>query len=298
MKVLIAGGSGFLGLRIVEQLRKRDATITALARAGSRSALEARGCEVVVGDLGSEGGIPELPSHDLALFLAQSSAHRAGPGARPEVVRVNLLGLTQFLDAARRAGARRLLYFSSGNVYAPSFEPLAETAPLGGPDFYAVSKRLGEELATSYQDTFDVLVLRVFALYGPGQRERMIPEIIGRVARGTPVLLHPRDASESLPVGLEVTPCYVEDAARMAVELAARDVRGVLNLAGPDRVSVREIAEQTGRILGRPPILEVHRTPRSGNLVADVSRLTQQVGTDFVSFRVGLEAVVRAGIPG
>ena len=124
VKVLIAGASGFLGLRTVEELRKRDAEITAVARAASRSDLEARGCSVVVNDLGGPATLPELPRHDVALFLAQSSAHRAGPGARPEIVQVNLLGLAQFLDGARRAGARRLLYFSSGSVYAPSFEPL------------------------------------------------------------------------------------------------------------------------------------------------------------------------------
>jgi UDP-glucose 4-epimerase len=298
MKVLIAGASGFLGLRTVEQLRKRDAEITALARGVSRTVLEARGCRVVVNDLGGEEALPDLPHHEVALFLAQSSAHRAGPAGRPDVIRVNLLGLAQFLDAARRAGVRRLLYFSSGSVYAPSFEPLGEAAPLGGTDFYALSKRLGEELATSYRDSFEVLVLRVFALYGPGQRGRMIPDIIARVARGKPVVLNPRAANESLPGGLEVTPCNVDDAARITVELAVGRVQGVLNLAGADRVSVREIAEQAGRVLARAPIFEVHSTTRSGNLVADVSQLTLQVGKEFVPFRTGLEAVVRAGIPG
>jgi nucleoside-diphosphate-sugar epimerase len=298
MKVLIAGASGFLGSRTVEQLRKRDAEITALSRDGSRQALVAQGCKVVVHELGGEAAVPDLAHHDFALFMAQSSAHRAGPAARPEVVRVNVLGLVQFLDAARRAGVRRLLYFSSGSVYAPSFEPLCEAAPLGGTDFYALSKLLGEELAASYRDSFEVLVLRVFALYGPGQRGRMIPDIVARVAQGKPVVLSPRDAKESLPGGLEVTPCYVDDAARITVELAARHVQGVLNLAGPDRVSVREIAEQAGRVLGRTPLFEVHGTSRTGNLVGDVSQLLREVGGEFVPFSAGLEAVVRAGIPG
>jgi len=269
-----------------------------VARGASRAGLEARGCSVVVNDLGGVAPMPELPRPDVALFLAQSDAHRAGPGAWPEIVRVNLLGLAQFLDVTRRAGARRLLYFSSGSVYAPSFKPLGEAAPLGGADFYALTKRLGEELASSYRDSFEVLVLRVFALYGPGQRGRMIPDIIARVARGEPVFLNPRDASETMPGGLEVTPCYVDDAARITVELAIGRAQGVLNLAGPERISVREIGEQAGRVLGREPIFEVRSPARKGNLLADVTQLTRQVGTEFVRLRAGLEVVVRAGTTG
>lgn len=295
MRVLVAGASGFLGLRTVEQLRKRDAKITALARGPSCSALEARGCEVVLNELGGEAAVSDLPHHDVALFLAQSSAHRAGSAARPDIVRVNLLGLVQFLDAARRAGVRRVLYFSSGSVYAPSFEPLQEDAPLGSTDFYAVSKRVGEELATSYRDAFEVLVLRVFALYGPGQRERLIPQLIRRVASGHAVLLHPRHAGEQSTGGLEMTPCHVDDAAQISVELAFANAQGVVNLAGPERVSVRQIADQVGPLLGCGPLYEVQPTLRTGDLCADGSQLASLVSHDFVPFREGLEAVVRSG---
>jgi nucleoside-diphosphate-sugar epimerase len=295
---MVAGASGFLGLPVVAKLRGQGCRITALARRDAKPRLEELGCEVAAMNLGVDRSIPKLARHDLAIFLAQSRRYRNWPDDSPDVLAVNVLGLTQFLEAARRAGVRRLFYFSSGSVYEPSFDPLREDSPVGSRDLYAMSKRMGEEITLHYRGYFDVVILRPFVIYGPGQQDRLVPMILSRVSRSEPISLHPRDISDTNPEGLVVTPCHVEDAARITAALVETSVDGVLNLAGCERVSIRAIAEEAARILGQAPRFEVDAEPRTGDLIADPSRLLGLVQPRFVPFQEGLAETVREGWEG
>jgi nucleoside-diphosphate-sugar epimerase len=274
---MVAGASGFLGLPVVAKLRGQGCRITALARREAKARLEELGCEVTVMNLGVDQSIPKLARHDLAIFLAQSSRYRNWPDDSPDVLAVNVLGLTQFLEAARSAGVRRLFYFSSGSVYEPSFDPLREDSPVGGRDLYSMSKRMGEEITLHYRGYFDVVILRPFVIYGPGQQDRLVPMILSRVSR-----------SESISL----------DAARITAALVETSVDGVLNLAGCERVSIRAIAEEAARILGQAPRFEVDAQPRTGDLIADPSRLLGLVQPRFVPFQEGLAETVREGWEG
>jgi nucleoside-diphosphate-sugar epimerase len=295
MRVVMTGGTGFLGHPVAKKLREEGCRVTAITRPKTGAELEALGCDLIGLDLAASDSVPALAGHDLAIFLAQSRSYRDRVHGSRDVIAVNLLGLTRFLELARQARVKRFLYFSSGSVYEPSFDPLPEDFPTGGRDLYAMSKRMGEEIASRFRDYFDVLILRPFVLYGPGQRDRMIPLLLAQVAQAEPVRLEPRDDSDTNPEGLVVTPCHVDDAARIVTKLLETSADGVLNLAGCERVSIRTIAQEAGRLLGIAPRIEVEESARRGDLIADVSRLLALMQPKFIPFREGLEQTVRQG---
>lgn len=86
---------------------------------------------------------------------------------------LNVGATRAMLEACVRAGVRRVVYASSSSVYGGSVPPFLETAPLPRPASpYAAGKQQGEELCARFAERYGlrVAVLRLFSVYGPGQR--------------------------------------------------------------------------------------------------------------------------------
>ena len=290
MRVLLFGSTGFLGRAVTRRLLGEGHELTHVVR-GSRPG-ELAGGGGIAFDLGAVGPPPNPGRHDAAVFLAQSRSDREHPAGSVDVVRVSALGMVQALELARRAGVARFLHASSGSVYGLGSGARPEGAPLAGTGVYARTKIFAEELASEWGEWFDVLHLRIFALYGPGQRGRLVANILEAVAGGRPVRIEPRVPGEPCPGGFTTSPCFVEDAAEAVARLLRGGAPGPVNVAGPESVSVRQIAELAGRALGREPRFEVVPTLRAGDLVADIERLRRLTGLEPRGFREGLEATL------
>lgn len=297
MKVLIAGGTGFLGTHLIPRLREAGHEITATARLNRTAVLEAAGCQPLVLDLVAKGPLPAVVTHDAAVFLAQSPDYQRWPESAPQVMDVNVSGLVRFGELARQAGVHRFFYASSGSIYGPRFEPLREEFTPQPGDFYALSKKMGEEALAFYERFFGIVILRLFTIYGPKQKARVVPTIIDRVVSGDPVMLQMRHRGEDHPSGLVTTPCYVEDAAKAIEALLATDFRGTLNVAGSEEVSIRQVAERAGKLLGKSPVFHLNPEPRKGDFVADNFRLCSLVRMAFTPLSTGLESVIRSDYP-
>lgn len=290
MRVLLFGSTGFLGRAVTRRLLAEGHELTHVLRGSRRS--EAGGAGAIAFDLGSPAPLPEPGRHHAAVFLAQSGSDREHPAGSVDVVRVSALGMAQALELARRAGVARFLHASSGSVYGLGSGARAEGAPLAGTGVYARTKIFAEELASEWGEWFDVLHLRIFALYGPGQRGRLVANILEAVAGGRPVRIEPRAPGEPCPGGFTTSPCFVEDAAEAVARLLGGASAGAVNVAGPESVSVRQIAELAARALGRDPRFEVAPKPRAGDLVGDIQRLRCLTGFEPRGFRDGLEATL------
>ena len=140
------------------------------------------------------------------------------------------------------------MHASSGTVYGLGERPFRESDPVRHHQFYATTKIHAEQLVGGYADLLDGAVsLRLFVPYGPGRSIAWFPGIIDRVRDGRAVTLveggRPR-----------MNPIYVDDA--VAAILAALDVDGhrIVNVAGDEVVTIREIAEAAGVLVGVEPV--------------------------------------------
>lgn len=279
MNCILFGASGLIGTHLMPFLQKKY-TVETIGRHNTNSYSL---------DLEREWSITTLPSRiDSVVYLAQSEKFRDFPESAESVFRVNTLSLLRAFDYARRAGARTFVYASSGGVYGSSPEVCDEDAPAcphGELGFYLGTKMCGEIIAENYTPYMNVVVLRPFFVYGPGQRKDMlIPRLVERVRNGQPIQLAGED-------GLHINPTYVEDAARAIQQALTVDTSCKVNIGGPEILSLRRIGEHIGEALGKEVRFE--RTDGApARIVGSIEKMSRMLWQPRVSFAEGIKRYV------
>lgn len=288
MSALVVGAGGFVGRRLCAELaRTRVRVAAASSQAGT-------GLDPASGALRPDFAIPEGTS--VVYYLAASPAHRGGADTAAHVFAVNALGAVAVASRAAAVGVRRFVYASTGNVYAPSFAPLPESAPVRRDDWYALSKVHAEEALALFRPKMEIVIARLFGVYGPGQSGRLVPNLVESVRLGRTVTVqrNPRDPNDV--GGLRISLCHVDDVAAIMARLGVEGGPPCVNVASDEVVSVRRIAETAGALLGREPVIATTDAPRAFDLVADTTLLARTLRHSFVPFAAGLEATVRAAL--
>jgi nucleoside-diphosphate-sugar epimerase len=250
--LLIVGGTGFLA----------QATLRGALHAGYRVFATRRGAtalEAGVQWLGTDLTQPDCTANwpatcDHVIFLAQARNWRAFPGTAVNTLDVNVRGLLQTLLYAQTHQVKQMVYLSTGSVYSHADSPQFETngwKARGPASFYAATKLAAEMVLEPFRASFPIVVVRLYAPYGPGQPgDMLIPNIIGKVRSGQAVQLH-------RPAGLLCNPIFHEDAADGILRCLGLNMSATLNLAGADVLTLKQIALVIGKELGVPPMFEM-----------------------------------------
>ncbi len=281
--VLLTGSTGLVGSALLPRLAARGEVLA--MHSPERDPRPVEGVRWIEQDL-TQPLSPELPDRvDAVIHLAQSRRHREFPEGAIDMHEVNAAATVRLLDYCHRAGGTTFTFASTGGVYAPGQAPVRETDRLAPGNFYATSKLAGEQAVEQYRGLLRGHCLRPFFIYGPGQRNMFMPGLIVRVREEQEVAL-------AGPEGIHVNPIYVEDAAAAVLATLDFDESVTVNVAGPEIVSVREIAEQIGRLVDREPKFAVG-DPQP-DIIAGNERRDALVGAPRVSFEEGLRRTVEA----
>lgn len=141
-------------------------------------------------------------------------------------------------------------------------------------------------------------MLRLFGVYGPGQEGRLVPKLVEAVRSGAPVILHRNPHSAHDVDGLKISPTYIDDLVGIIARICAVGGPPVMNVAGSEVLSIREIANRIGSRIERAANLTVADTIRHGDLVADNSLLVRTLAPDFTEFECGVRHVSKpVGLP-
>lgn len=227
----------------------------------------------------------DLPAGtECVVYLAQSPYYRQMPEKASHLWGVNVLSAMKVAELARHRGVRRFIYASTGNVYSPSFSPLSEGDSLRRDDWYALSKIHAEEGLGLYRSDMSVTVTRIFGVYGPGQADKLVPNLAQSIRSGVPIKLAPNPHDDEDKGGLKVSLCYIDDVVEIFSRLIAQEGPDVINVAGPEVLSVRDIAQAIGDTLGISPKFEIASQPRGLDLIADVTMLVGMLSPKFKPF--------------
>lgn len=199
MTIFITGGSGFVGLNLLEQLLTRGDSVVSFSltpppERAKRSFDELPGTlRHIDGDVCDDKALEEALARSAARCVIHAAVITAGiERERREpatIVSTNIHGTVSVLDAARRQGVERFVYLSSASVYGANAQrdgALSEehTAPLPE-SLYAVTKYAAEGIARRYGSIFDIQVVaaRLSAVFGrwehdTGLRDTLSPPFL------------------------------------------------------------------------------------------------------------------------
>ncbi len=287
MRVLIAGGAGFIGSHLSRALLAGEHSVVCLDSfvTGRRSNVE----ELLGDDRFEmiEADVATAPrvACDLVFHLASPASPVHYQQFPIETMLANSAGTHRLLDIARESEAR-FVFASTSEVYGDPLEhPQRETYwgnvnPVGVRACYDESKRFGEALTVEYRRKHGVnaSIVRIFNTYGPRMNiddGRVVPAFIGAAL-----------AERSLPVfgdGLQTRSfCYVSDLvdALLLVGLDRDADGGVFNLGNPQEVTMRHLAETIARCAGSDGSLDFRpaATDDPARRRPDIGRMAERFG--------------------
>ncbi|OLC58275.1 MAG: hypothetical protein AUH85_01040 [Chloroflexi bacterium 13_1_40CM_4_68_4] len=266
MRVLVTGGAGFVGSHVVEALLARgdDVTVADDLSTGDRRNVAAA-ADLRVVDISDGDAIFRL----LGDFELDAVVHAAAEAsvvrsvadpARSE--RVNVRGTENVLEVAKRAGARRFVFFSTGGaLYGDTLICAKETAPLRPVSPYGRHKLQGEKLVRA--SGIPHAILRPANIYGPRQRGDLEGGVVAIFMQRW------REKRELVVFGdgsAERDYVYVEDVARAVVAALGRGDNGTWNIGTGVLTSVSGVVDALRTYLGEPPAGVRYAPPRSGEL--------------------------------
>lgn len=287
MTIIVTGGDGLLGHELCSMLRTSN-DVVSLVHHPVRYPMD--GVKYIIKDLSKPIDLADLPDRVETIFhLAQSSRFRDFPSGVRDVFEVNTRSTLELLEYCREAGGRQFFLASTGGVYGEQDSPITEAGLLIPPSeigFYFASKLASEMFSSTYRSAFDVTVLRFFFMYGKRQRSDMfLPRLISRVKNGEPISVRPDG-------GIRMNPVYVQDAASFLAGCIDKELPPVINIGGPDIVSIQEIAETIGEIVERAPVWV--SAPASPDIVADITVMRKILGDQkLTSFMTGLTSLLQ-----
>lgn len=261
-RVLVTGGSGFVGKRLVEYLRLRGTNVIA----PSRDILDI-----------TLNVFPEVDVNQVIHLAARTFVPDSWTDPS-SFYQVNAQGTMNVADYCRRHGAR-LVHISAYCYGTPSTLPISETAPLRPNNAYAFSKYAGEAACLFYAEHFGipVTILRPFNVYGPGQPSHfLIPRIVDQSLDPAIAQIVVEDAEPRRDY------VHVDDlvAAISAVQDAPKST-GIYNVGSGRSFSVAEIADLIRQMAGvdKPVINRGNRRPNEIlEIVCDATQIRRAFG--------------------
>lgn len=287
MRVVITGGSGFIGSHLCEHYLNHGHEVVCLDNyiTGSPentlhllenprfSRIE---CNVSLG-LPVEGPV------DLILHMA-SPASPVGYLQNPlTTLKVGSEGTFHCCELAKKNGAR-LLLASTSEVYG---DPLVHPQPesywgnvnsIGPRSVYDEAKRFSESVVMAYHREFglDTRIVRIFNTYGPRMQVndgRALPAFFTQALRDEPLTVF-GDGSQTRSF------CYVSDLVEGIFRLAESDFIEPVNLGNPEEITMRQLAEEVIAATGSSSRIEFHPLPQDDPKLRrpDITRAQEVLG--------------------
>jgi uncharacterized protein YbjT (DUF2867 family) len=228
MTVLVTGGTGFVGPKVIHALRAEERPVRVLARRPEKQAqLQAWGCEIVPGDMADADSLRRAVQGCEAVVHLVALAPFADPEATRHVMEQ---GTRDLVAAAKEGGVRRFVLMSALGVREDT------------KDRSAYNHAKWEEEAAVKESGLEHTIFRPSFIFGSDGG--LLADLL-RLTRWSPLTPVPSERS--------LQPIWVEDVAAFfarSLEIGVKG-NGTWEIAGPDRVTWAELYDRLRRTLGK-----------------------------------------------
>lgn len=262
-KILVIGGSGFIGGFVVRELLKRPVKQVIIYDNFARGKMD--NIEDVIKDprctiFPFGGDVRDLDILDKAVEGVDYVFHLAAmwllhcKDFPRTAFEVNIAGTFNVLEACVKHKVKKLVYSSSASVYGDAVQvPMTEDHPFNNKNFYGATKIAGESMCTAFNDRYGLKVvgLRYMNVYGPGQDQHavytgVVPIMLNKIAANeTPVING--DGSQAYDF------IYVEDVAKANIlALTSKVECGFYNVGTEVQTTVKDLCDTILRLKKSP----------------------------------------------
>ncbi|MBI2789356.1 MAG: SDR family oxidoreductase [Elusimicrobia bacterium] len=282
-KALVTGGAGFIGSHLVDRLLADGHEVVVLDNFSTGrpqnlahqkdnpllTLIQADVCE-------NERIAPHFQGVDWVFHLAALADIVPSIERPTDYFRANVVGTQSVLEAARAAAVKRFIYAASSSCYGiPDAYPTPETAEIRPQYPYAMTKRLGEELALHWAQVYGMPVVstRFFNVYGPRSRTSgtygaVFGVFLAQKINGKPFTVV-GDGAQTRDF------TFVTDVAAALVKAAGSSVTGeIFNVGSGSTYSVNRLVE----LLGGPVVHLPKRPGEPDCTFADISKIGKALG--------------------
>jgi len=281
--VLVTGGGGFIGRKVVSKLVRRGYQVKVydLVKNKVKGVYSEKIASVL-----DEFELPKaVRGCDYVIHLAAMMGVERTDANQLECLMVNIKGTVNVLEACLKERVKKILFSSSSEVYGDKEEPITEDSPLNPKSVYAVSKLAAEEYVKAYNKVYGLnySIVRLFNVYGEDQvAEFVIPRFVRAVREKKPpqvygtgeqirTFCHVEDAAEGIllalfkkegdrqvfNIGRDSEVISMKDLACKVIEVGGLHIKPqFVSLANSDRTEKREVfkrmvnIDKTRQILG------------------------------------------------
>ena len=259
MKIFLTGAEGFIGSHLAEKLIKKGHDLTCLILYNSFNSwgwLEhadnkiKKEIRVITGDIRDEFLIKnQLKKNvDVVINLAALIGIPYSYRAPKSYFDTNAMGLLNILNSALNSNIKKIIHTSTSEVYgSPKYIPIDEKHLVSAQSPYAASKVAADQIALSYNKSFNspVTILRPFNTFGPRQSLRaIIPTIITQILNKKVLKLG------SLYPTRDLT--YIDDTtdAFLSALNKKKDIGEIINIGSGFEISIKELVRKISKITG------------------------------------------------
>lgn len=286
-RVLVTGGSGFIGSHLVHRLLGDGSQVAVLVRYGNLVKNERlRACwdriTVIEADLRNRGALEAARAFAPDVVFHLAAYNHVGESFRQveECFDVNAKGTANLLDVC--PGNEAFLYMSTSEVYGHQTSvPFVESMCPEPKSPYSITKYTGELYCRMKQRMGTggprIVVLRPFNTFGPYQSSKaIIPELIIKCLRGLPVVTTAGEQTREFN--------YVEDIVDGLVTAAAHreKIEGPVNIAAGEEIPIRDLVTKIHALTASRSELKIGALPYRPNeiwrMYADASRARELLG--------------------
>jgi UDP-glucose 4-epimerase len=287
MRILVLGGSGFLGSHIVDKFLAEKHDVTVYDLYPERFRRSPRGIKFVTGDFGNVGALEELiaTGFDAVIHCVSTTTPKSSNESPEFDIQSNVIGTLYLLDICVKHNAGKLVFMSSGGtVYGNigSLDMVDETHAVRPMCSYGVSKLTIEHYLDVYKHLreLDYVALRLSNPYG----ERQSPL---RALGALTVFLHRTLKGQNIEIwgdgGVTRDFIYVGDVAEAVYLATIKPVSGVYNVGTGTGLTLLDILREISKIVGREPSVSwlASRSFDVPRIVLDATKLKKATDWNF-----------------
>ena len=259
MKILLTGSEGFIGSHLAEKLVKNGHELTCLVLYNSFNSWGwldkiddkiKKNIKIVTGDVRDEFLVKSLikKNTDVVINLAALIGIPYSYRSPKSYFETNSMGILNILNSSINSNVKKIIHTSTSEVYGtPKYIPIDENHTVSAQSPYAASKIAADQIALSYNKSFNlpVTILRPFNTFGPRQSLRaIIPTIITQLIKNKVLKLG------SLYPTRDLT--FVDDTADAFVSTLnkKKDIGEIINIGSSFEISIKDLVSQISKIMG------------------------------------------------